>query len=178
MYRLFIQPVLLEPPIDLSPIHMPPGQPTRSPGTPVGELLARRPLQTTPPESRPKPSKRRSLPFDIFCSESDSDATSTEMPASRATSVQKPDEKPKPSAAPHLRLSVDAPQPRAEALPRWILATRLISIFAGIWYRTLPLARVPRNRTLGLRLVPAPSYWCARVFGAVGASASNQSASA
>ena len=116
MHRLSLQPVLLEPPIDLFPLHMPSGQPTRTPGTPVGELLARRPLQTIPPESRPEPSKRPSLPIDMLCSDSGSDATSIEMPPSPAASPHKPDEKPKPSAAPHLRISAAAPQPSEESL--------------------------------------------------------------
>ena len=116
MHRLSLQPVLLEPPIDLFLLHMPQGQPTRIPGTPVGELLARRPSQTTLPEPRPKPSKRPSLPIDMLCSDSNSDATSVEMAPSPATSPQEPDDKPKPSAAPHLRLSAAMPQPSEESL--------------------------------------------------------------
>ena len=116
MYCLSLQPVLLEPPIDLVPSHMPSGQPTRTPGTPVGELLARRPLQTVQSDFRPKPSKRPSLPVDFFCSDSDSDATEIALSPSPANSLDKPDDKPKPSAAPHLRLPADALQPTDESL--------------------------------------------------------------
>ena len=80
-----------------------PGQPTRAPGTPVGELLARRPSQPASTSSRPRPSKRPHVPLDILCSESESDAAYTATPPS-----PKPEEKPKPSAAPHLRLEASA----------------------------------------------------------------------
>ncbi|OLP82492.1 hypothetical protein AK812_SmicGene36850 [Symbiodinium microadriaticum] len=80
-----------------------PGQPTRVPGTPVAELLARRPSQPASTTSRPRPSKRPRVPIDILCSDSDSDAAYTATPPS-----PKPEEKPKPSAAPHLRLEASA----------------------------------------------------------------------
>ena len=54
--------------------------------------------------------------MDLLCSDSDSDATIMEMPPSPATSLHKPDDKPKPSAAPHLRPSARAPQPTEESL--------------------------------------------------------------
>ena len=95
---------------------MPPGQHTRTPGTPVGELLARRPSQTSQSDLRPKPSKRPSSPADLFCSDSDSEATAIAMSPSPTTSLDKPDQKPKPSAAPHLRPSADAHQPADESL--------------------------------------------------------------
>ena len=106
---------MLEPPTNLVPLHLPTGQPTRSPGTPVGELLARRPLESVQSDSRPKPSKRPTLPIDLFCSESDSDATEIELSPSPATTLDKPDKKPKPSAAPHLRLPAEALQPTDES---------------------------------------------------------------
>ena len=101
----------LEPPIDLFRRHMPSDKPTRQPGTPVGELLARRSSQPASTKSRPQPAKRPCLPIDILCSDSDSDAAYIETPPS-----PKPEEKPKPSAAPHLRLAASASKPSEESL--------------------------------------------------------------
>ena len=100
----------LEPPIDLFRRHMPSDKPSRQPGTPVGELLARRPSQPASSTSRPRPSKRPRLPIDILCSDSDSDAAYIATPPS-----PKPEEKPKPSAAPHLRLATSASKPSEES---------------------------------------------------------------
>ncbi|CAE7394117.1 unnamed protein product [Symbiodinium microadriaticum] len=90
---------------------MPSDKPTRQPGTPVGELLARRSSQPASTKSRPQPAKRPCLPIDILCSDSDSDAAYIETPPS-----PKPEEKPKPSAAPHLRLAASASKPSEESL--------------------------------------------------------------
>ena len=80
---------------------MPSDKPTRQPGTPVGELVARRSSQPASTNSRPQPSKRPWLPIDILCSDSDSDAAYTQTPPS-----PKQEEKLQPSAALHLRLAV------------------------------------------------------------------------
>ena len=180
MYRLSLQPLLLQPPIDLLPLHMPSGQPTRTPGTPVGELLARRPLHAVPS------AHGLSLPKGPLCRWTCSAQTRTVMPRVwrcrprlllHSISLTK-------SQSHRLHPTFDfqllllSLLRRAYAYIGWTLAIRLISIFASMWYRILPLARVPRNRALGPRLVLAPSYWCARVFAAAGASDSNQSASA
>ena len=82
------------------------GQPTRAPGTPVGELLARRPSQPASPRSRPRPSKRPHVHLHSLCSESESDADRTSTPSS-----PKREEKPKPSIAPHLRHQASASKP-------------------------------------------------------------------
>ena len=90
-----------------------PGQPTRTPGTPVGQLLARRPSHAHDSELRPKPSKRPYSPADMFFSDSDSaDSVMPLSPPSPTTCLDNPDQKPKPTKAPHLRFSAEAYEPR------------------------------------------------------------------
>ena len=80
------------------------------------ELLTRRPLPTDQSDFRPKPSTRPFLPSDLFCSDSDSYASEIAISPSPAPSPDRPDEKPKPSVAPHLRLPADDIQPNEESL--------------------------------------------------------------
>ena len=101
----------LEPPTDNFRQHMPSDKPTRQPGTPVGELLARRSSQPASSSSGHQPSSSPGLPINIFCSDSDSDAAYIVTPPS-----PKQEEKPKPSAAPHLRLAASASKPAEVSL--------------------------------------------------------------
>ena len=93
-----------------------PGQPTRTPGTPVGELLARRPSHAPDSDLRPKPSKRPYSPADLFFSDSDSaDTVMPLSPPSPTTCLDNPGQKPKPTTAPHLRFSAEAYEPPDES---------------------------------------------------------------
>ena len=101
----------LEPPTDPSLLHMPSDRPTRQPGTPVGELVARPSSQPASTSCKPKPSQSPGLPIDVFCSDSDSDLAYIVTP-----SPPKQGEKPKPSAAPHLQLAASASKPAEASL--------------------------------------------------------------
>ena len=101
----------LEPPTDSSLPHMPSDRPTRQPGTPVGELVARPSSQLASTSRKPKPSQSPGLPHDIFCSDSDSDIAYIATPSPPTHG-----EKPKPSAAPHLQWAACASKPDEDSL--------------------------------------------------------------
>ena len=81
-------------------------RPTRQPGTPVGDLLARPSSQSASLSSKPAPSQSPGLPLNIFYSDSDSDIAYF---ASSSSPEQR--EKPKPSAAPHLAWTTSLDKP-------------------------------------------------------------------
>ena len=83
----------------------------RQPGTPVGELLARPSSQPASTRFKPQPSQSPGLPIHIFCSDSDSDTAYTATPP-----LPKQEEKPRPSAAPHLQLAAPASKPAEYSL--------------------------------------------------------------
>ena len=85
-------------------------RPTRQPGTPVGELLARPSPQRASLGNNSSPSPSPGMPLAIFYSDSDSDLAYV-----ASSSSPEQGEKPKPSAAPHLQWTTSAHKPSASA---------------------------------------------------------------
>ena len=100
-----------EQPTEPALMHMPADRPTRQPGTPVGELLARPSSQRASTSCKPSPSQSPESPIDIFCSDSDSDLAYIASPSSPQQG-----EKPKPSTAPHLKRTASAYKPSGAGL--------------------------------------------------------------
>ena len=81
---------------------------------PWGQLLARRPSHAHDSELRPKPSKRPYSPADMFLFQTQIARTLSCLcrRPSPTTCLDNPDQKPKPTKAPHLRFSAEAYEPR------------------------------------------------------------------
>ena len=128
-----------EQPKEPASMHMTVDRPTRQPGTPVGELLARPSSQRASTSRKPSTSQSLGMPLDVLCSDSDSDLAYVASPSSPEQG-----ERPKPSAAPHLNWSASAREPSdadlhlpteefgdQATLSLPILAAKLISSFAN-----------------------------------------------
>ena len=87
-------------------MHMSADRPTRQPGTPVGELLARPSSQRASSSNKHSPSQSPGMPLAIFYSDSD-----TDLAYVASSSSLEQGEKPKPSAAPHLTGMTSAHRP-------------------------------------------------------------------
>ena len=101
-------------------LHMSAARPTRQPGTPVGELLARPSSQRASLSSKPSPSQSPGLPLATFYSDSDSD-----LAYLASSSSPEQGEKPKPSAAPHLAWTTSSYRPPGLCWPQYAQS--------GIW---------------------------------------------
>ena len=101
----------LEQPTEPAFLLMPADRPTRQPGTPVGELLARPSSQRSSTSCKPLPSQSPESPLEILCSDSDSDLAYITSPSSPIL-----EERPKPSIAPHLISTASTHKPSEAGL--------------------------------------------------------------